>query len=271
MGTFLSLSSIVGKTKNEVVNSLTNYAKSAGGGLQQEDIINSDPVDYWNYCIIEEANGNTSVLYPDDFTEWDDSSKFISKELEATVFSFHIHDGDFWMYTLFHNGFIVDQFNPIPDYWDDNLSKEEIDSWKGNAQTIAKFIPSIKASDIDRYLVRWDLDDEQDSKAYPTDEFIQEDWQLIDFMNKLKLPYPVDEDENPKGQSFKFRTKGKVNEGKAERLEVPPFCTVCGGVIGKRQYSAEGKPATFIYLLGGWANGVGAYYKCKSCGAKYPF
>jgi hypothetical protein len=160
MGNFLALSSVIGKTKDEVIASLANYAKSVGGGLEREGIVGSDIINYWNSCIIEEANGNTSILYPDSFTEWDDSSKFISKELNATVFSFHIHDGDLWMYILFHNGLIVDQFNPIPDYWDDNLSQEEIDSWKGNAQTIVKFIPSIKSSDIDRYLVRWDLDDE---------------------------------------------------------------------------------------------------------------
>jgi predicted RNA-binding Zn-ribbon protein involved in translation (DUF1610 family) len=90
-------------------------------------------------------------------------------------------------------------------------------------------------------------------------------------MNKLKLPYPIDEDENPKGQAFKLWVEEIQDEEQAKKPEVPDKCTACGGLIGKRQYSAEGKPATFIYLLGGWANGVGAYYKCKSCGAKYPF
>ncbi|MBX2924363.1 MAG: hypothetical protein KF746_19330 [Chitinophagaceae bacterium] len=94
MGTFLAVSSVIGKTQSQVVSSLTNYAKSVNGGLQQEDNINSETP---NSCIIEELNSNTSVFYPDGYLEWDDSSKYISKELNTAVFSFHIHDGDLWM------------------------------------------------------------------------------------------------------------------------------------------------------------------------------
>jgi hypothetical protein len=203
MGTFLALSSVIRKTKNEVVNGLTNYAKSVGGGLQREENINSETP---NCCIVEEANGNTSVLYPDGYSEWDNSSEFLSRELNAKVFSFHIHDGDLWMYILYNRGQVIDQFNPIPDYWDDNISEEEIDSWKGDAQTITNTFPFIKTSDIDKYLVRWDLDEEEPSKAYSTDEFTKEDWQLVDFMAKLKLPYPLDDNGNPKGETYKFWT-----------------------------------------------------------------
>lgn len=195
MGTFLAISSVIGKTQSEVVNSLTNYAKSVNGGLQQENNINSDTP---NSCIIEELNGNTSIVYPDGYLEWDNSSGAISKDLNAPVFSFHIHDSDLWMYVLYNNGQVVDQFNPIPDYWGENLSDEEINSWKGNVQIIADLIPTIKTADIDRYLVRWNLDEEEPPKAYPTDEFTREDWQLVDFMTKLKLPYPIDDNGNYK-------------------------------------------------------------------------
>jgi hypothetical protein len=50
------------------------------------------------------------------------------------------------------------------------------------------------------------LEKEDIPKAYPTDEFAQEDWQLLDFMKKLKLPYPIDDDGNPKGQVYKLWT-----------------------------------------------------------------
>lgn len=203
MGHFLALSSIMGKTQNEVVNSLANYASSVNGGLQQENAINSDTA---NCCIVEEVNGNTSILYPDDYLEWDDSAEFISRELNATVFSFHIHDSDLWMYVLYNNGKIIDKFNPVPDYWEDNLTEEEINSWKGDVQVITQFIPYIKPDEIDKYLVRWDLEEEEPSKAYPIDEFVQGEWQLTDFMKKLKLPYPIDDDGNPKGQTYKLWT-----------------------------------------------------------------
>jgi len=204
MGTFLALTSVIGKTKNEVIDSLANYARSVNGGLVQENNID---IETPNCCIVEEENGNTSVFYPDEYLEWDKSSQFISQELNAGVFSFHIHDGDFWMYTFFDKGEEADRFIPIPDYWDENISEEEIKSWKGNARKIASYVPYIKAGDIEKYLVRWDLDDDDPQKAYPTDEFEREDWQLIDFMRKLRLPYPLDDDENPKGDTYRFWTE----------------------------------------------------------------
>jgi hypothetical protein len=226
MGNFLALTSVIGKTKNEVVTSLTNYANSVSGGLQQENNIDSDTD---NCCIIDEQNGNISIFYPNGYLEWDDSSAFISKELNATVFSFHIHDGDFWMYVLYNNGQGVDQFNPVPDYWDDNISNEEIASWKGNADIVVQHIKGIKKSDIDKYLVKWDLEKEDTEKAYTTDEFGQEDWQLIDFMSKLNLPYPLDDNGNPKGTTFKLWTKQlkletvKISNTKTETKSVKPW------------------------------------------------
>jgi hypothetical protein len=92
MGNFLAISSIIGRTKNDVITSLTNYANSVHGGLQPESNIDSETN---NCCIIDEENGNVSVFYPNGFVEWDESSAYISKELKTTVFSFHIHDGDF--------------------------------------------------------------------------------------------------------------------------------------------------------------------------------
>ncbi len=212
MGNFLALSAVIGKTKTEVADSLANYARSVSGGLQQEDSRSG----IQNCCIVEEANGNTSVLYPDDYLEWDDSSEFISRELHAPVFSFHIHDSDFWMYILYHDGEIKDRFNPIPDYWDDALSEKEMNRWKGNPQAIAKYISHINVNDIQKYLVRWDPDEEDPSKAYPADEFEREEWQLLDFMRKLKLPYPIDENGNPKGQTFQLWTKQLPLETQAQ-------------------------------------------------------
>ena len=203
MGMFLSLSGVIGKKHNEVVNSLTNYTKSVEGGLVPENLTTNDD----NCCLIEETHGNTTIFYPCDYPEWDKSSEFISKELKAPVFSCHIHDGDLWMYVFYYDGQIVDQFNPIPDYWDENISEEEVESWKGNASIIAKYISGLNQKDIENYLVRWDLDAEDNSKAYPNHEFENEDWQLSDFMKKVGLPYQIDENGNPKGQSYKLWTK----------------------------------------------------------------
>jgi len=203
MGTFLSLSGVIGKTQNEVVTSLTNYAKSVNGGLEPDNQLTANDD---NCCTIQEVNGNTTIFNPSAYLEWDKSSEFISKELKAPVFSFHIHDGDLWMYVLYYDGEIVDQFNPIPDYWE-KISKEEIENWKGNASIVAKFVSTVNIKDIEKYLVRWDLDAEEIGKSYPEDEYTKGDWQLLDFMKKIGLTYPFDDKGNPKGQVYKLWTK----------------------------------------------------------------
>lgn len=216
MGMFLSVTSIIGKSKEEAINSLAKYAETEGGGLVQEDL----SMENRNCCVMEQANGNTTILNPYDFLDWDESSEFISRDLKAPVFSFHIHDGDLWMYTLFVNGEIVDQFNPIPDYWSDELSEEEIESQKGDAVTVSKYVPAGKSSAIENYLIRWDLEAEEPGKAYPDDQFDQEDWQLLDFMRKLGLPYPLAEDGSPKAQTFKLWTKELPLKAQAQEINM---------------------------------------------------
>ncbi|MEO8148234.1 MAG: hypothetical protein ABI723_11375 [Bacteroidia bacterium] len=203
MGLFLSLSGIIGKSSGSVINSLANYAKSVNGGLQPAAIDN----EHENFCVVKEANGNSCILYPFHYTEWDNSSKFISRELQAPVFSCHIHDEDLWMFVVYNNGEVVSQFNPVPDYWDDNISQKEIDKWKGDANTVCKYVRNCKPADIEKYLKRWNLDDEPLEKAYKEDEFTLGDcWQLIDFLNKLGISYPLDNEGNPTGQVFKLWT-----------------------------------------------------------------
>lgn len=215
MGGFLAISGVIGKTKAEVIDSLTKYAIANGGGLEQADNIKSEQ----NRCVVDEANGNISVLYPQGYVEWDSSSEFISRDLNATVFSFHVHDGDLWMYVLYHGGEIVDQFNPIPDYWDDSLSEEELSSWNGNADVVAKYHSDIQAGNIEKYLVRWSIDGENETaKAYQTDQYGKEDWQLIDFMSKLKIPAPIDDNWNPKGQTYQFWTTQLMLESEPAQM-----------------------------------------------------
>lgn len=200
MGMFLALSGIIGKTEEEVAPALASYAASVGGGLLREDA----PERHDNFCVLGVADGNTTVLYPDHFPDWDDASTFLSKALKAPVFSLHIHDGDLWMYTLYADGKIVDRFNPVPDYWEE-VSARERKMWKGNARVVAQYIPGLKPEDIGRYLTTWDLDAEGE-KAYPDDAYGTEDWQLLDFMRRLKLPYPLTDEGRAKGTVYKLWT-----------------------------------------------------------------
>ena len=104
---------------------------------------------------------------------------------------------------MYVSGQITDRFCPIPDYWNENISQDEIESWAGNAEILAKYVPSLKIENIEKYLVRWDLDKEE-QKAYPDDEFTNCDWQLVDFLRKLNLPYPIDNEGHASGKIFKM-------------------------------------------------------------------
>ncbi len=84
MGMFLSMTSIVGKTKDEVANSLSNYAKTVGGGLEKENF----SIDNNNCCVIEEVNGNTTVFNPYAYLEH--ISKFSITHERSILFCFNI-------------------------------------------------------------------------------------------------------------------------------------------------------------------------------------
>ncbi len=212
MGLFITLSCIIGKSGSEVEESLTRYAEMNGGGLQLGYIDKADP----NLCTINYNGSNTTICYPYGFIEEDRSSEFISRELNAPVFVIHVHDGDLWMYLFYNNGILVDQFNPIPDYWDENLSEEEIDSWKGNADKLASQIPGLKAEKITNYLTRWDLE-KNGEKAYEDDLFKSEDWQFLDFMNKLDLPWSMDDNGEPIGNTYRLWTFDKPQPKQPEK------------------------------------------------------
>jgi len=199
MGLSLSLSGIINKSEKEVTIALRNYLERKSGGLELADIDNENK----NFSVIEEANGNTTIFYPAYFFKWDECASSLSEALNTPVFVLQIYDGDFWAYTLFYNGEVKDQFMPIPDYFDENVSDAEINSWKGNVQILIEYVPYLKKEDIEKYLIRWDLELEE-TKAYDDDEFTNCEWQLTDFMKKLRLPYPIDDEGKPKGNVYKF-------------------------------------------------------------------
>jgi hypothetical protein len=208
MGEFIAMSGVTGCTRTDVVRSLEEYASSKGGLMEQASP-QKEPFDH--LVISGGEDGRVTVLYPDNFLGWDEASSFLSVSLGAPVFSFHIHDGDLWMYALFVNGEAVDHFNPIPDYWSEEVSPEERSLWAGDAEVIADIWKGVDASSIEKYLVTWDLDEEGSSKAYNSDKFPYNDsWQLMDFMEKLGLSYPIDDKGEIHGDWYRFDVKVEV-------------------------------------------------------------
>jgi hypothetical protein len=199
MGMFLSMSGVVGASSADVLAALKAFA--AQKSLVCE-LAEGSPGES-GIGIISGGNDSCTVLYPEDFLDWDQASEHLSAALSKPVFSFHIHNGDLWMYVLFHEGQPVDRFNPVPAYWEEHLPQEELDLWRGNAELVSQLVPSVAAEAIAKYLITWDLEDMTTSKAYPEDEFpINDCWQVSDFMKKLGLDYPIADDGSVLGETF---------------------------------------------------------------------
>lgn len=216
MGLFLSMSGVIGKNAAEVTNALQEYININEGIIEEVQPVN----EAFDLCVVGENEKNTTIVYPNDFLEWEETSEYLSKALNTSVFSFHIHDGDFWMYNFYNCGESKDKFNPIPDYWED-LPEEEIEKWKGNPQIICKFVKDISFNDIENYYKFWGRDNVKNKKAYEEDEFsFCNDWQVVDFMDKLNIIYPFEQENGlPIGKTYKITLKDKFQEFKEKLYE----------------------------------------------------
>jgi hypothetical protein len=193
----------MGGSEDAVVDALRAYAADNEGSLEVAELTTEDE----GCLVISEGIGGVTVLYPGEFFDWESVSERLSQSLRKPVFSFHIHDSDLWMYSLYDKGKLVDQFNPVPDYWQE-LGEEERASWRGNAALVAARVPGLSPEEIARYLVQWGdevFQSAERTKAYASDRFCYgEDWQLLDFMNKLGLEFPVDDRGAPHGVTYRF-------------------------------------------------------------------
>ena len=195
------MSGIVGAKKEAIESALRSFVNARKGSFDRATRSTEEP----NTLVLLEDGSRCSVLYPWGFLEWDEASRYLSSQLGAPVFSFHIHDEDLWMFVLFDKGEQVAQFNPLPEYWDDSISYEERASWSGDAATIASHVPGVTADAIRPYLRHWDLDEEEPGKALPDDQFHFHDcWQMCDFLKRVGLAYPLDETGKVSGETYEF-------------------------------------------------------------------
>lgn len=210
MGLFLAISGIINADKTAVEAALREFVNTRGGSIQKAP----KSIEEVNTLVLLANNSNCSVLYPFSFFEWDEASRFLSEYLDVPVFSFHIHDEDLWMFVLFHKGQQAAQFNPLPEYWGDNISEAERASWSGNARDIALHVPGLTVDSISPYLRHWDLEDKKPGKAFPEDQFHFNDcWQMCDFMRKVGVKYPLDDAGAILGETYEFIVPEKMPEG----------------------------------------------------------
>ena len=196
------MSAAIGAGRDAVVDGLRSFAEARGGSIAQSARALDEP----NTLALSADGGNCVALYPWEFLEWEEASEHLSIHLNGPVFFFHIHDGDFWVLVLFDKGRRVTQFNPIPAYWDDNISAKERASWAGDADAIAACVPGISAEAIRPYFCEWHLPaHNREGRAFPDDQFEFNDCdQLRDFLRRIGVQYPLNENFDPLGETFEF-------------------------------------------------------------------
>ena len=139
MGLFLSASGLFGVSSADVESCLQAYQSKK---QRQFYAAAGTTTDAGILVMSETAGHKVFLLYPDGFLEWDELSGHLSQELQCPVFSFHIHDGDLWLYNFFVRGEQIGCFNPIPDYWGE-VSDEEVQNVKGDASVISAHWPDV--------------------------------------------------------------------------------------------------------------------------------
>ncbi len=214
MGLFLNLSGVIGASSDDVAKALAEFAAANSGDFALAEGTTDDQ----DIGVILQQGSNTSVFYPAGLEQWFELSQHLSYRLQKPVFSFHIHDEDFWMYYLFHKGEEVGHFNPVSEYWG-TLSPEEKILWSGDPQLISQLVPDVHPSSIEKYLVEWDVSKNVQEKAYPDDEYTFGDcWQMCDFMRKIGLSYPLGKDESPLGSTYRL-TIGQLKDSAPDPSE----------------------------------------------------
>jgi hypothetical protein len=118
MGLFLSMSAISRVGSGAVESCVHSYAEQHKGRCEPA----TPEARLSDLLILDESDQqNVTAQYPGAFLQWEEATAFLSRSLRTPAFAFHIHDDDLWMYGLYVEGKLVDQFNPLPAYWDDSI------------------------------------------------------------------------------------------------------------------------------------------------------
>lgn len=198
----LALSGIVGASWDEVKDSLRNFASLSTGSLEK-DFLSVEDDD--SLVAVENAFG-TTILYPPNFSGWQDSTEFLSGELNRVAFGFFSINDVSWGYSLYDDALPTDQFATNPGSF--MKSKKDWKIWKGVASEITDLIPTVREEQISKYLIWWNSKNTNPAerpKAYPTDKYCYGDrLQLLDFIHKIGFEFPLDAEHEPLGPIYRF-------------------------------------------------------------------
>lgn len=94
-------------------------------------------------AMVGPAMGGWVGLYDSKMENQDESMgeavvKELSRRLKSTAITFLVHDGDILSYRVAVNGKVVDQFNSIPDYFDEDVPDRVRAALRGNPGLLAQ-------------------------------------------------------------------------------------------------------------------------------------
>lgn len=144
--------------------------------------------------LYENPSGNYLTMPGQNMHDAKGIVRQLSRQLPVSCCLFSFGDDVVWGYDLFHGGRLVDSYSSRPNFFA-QVSEDEVLRLKGRPEVICAHWPYVSAEDISDYLTNKELlSKDADSKAYEGDKRNEWDaWQLCDFMRKLGLEYPVDE------------------------------------------------------------------------------
>ena len=190
------------------------------------------------------AGGSTVAFADTVLKDAEGIAKVLSARVPAPVILLSYADDVVWGYNLFESGEEVDRYSSRPNYWQE-LTEEEYARQAGDAARVASVWPDLSADAIAGYLTDKEKvpEDQTSQKAYPDDEHEAWDgWQLTDFMKKLGLSFPFDDEgglavEHLSSLSIATK-KGRASKRKEEALsrdfdKVREYCEKHGKDIAK--------------------------------------
>ncbi len=187
MGAFWQTALLPGQTPDKIKDCVTEIAAAHPEMGLEPDL-----------CFFHAYEGGTGVLFNDDTIGYDSLADALSRKADGAVLLLYIYDDDFWGYFFYENGRELDQFSPVPDYFDEQVKTPT--RYAGNPALIAEYF-GVSEEEIKNYFIPWRLTEEEkteghtamadsDQTAYPQDECCYGDcWQIADFMEKLGCPW----------------------------------------------------------------------------------
>lgn len=179
MGLFLQTLIVPDKEQQQVAQAVAAAARLHPG-------FELDP----SKCQYRQGEKGTQVLC--SCNGYDSLAREISQQVQGPAMLLYIYDEDFWGYYLYDAGQQVDQFCPMPDYFEE-VTPQQAEKMAGSSEVLSRYF-GVQPKAVERYLQTWtDELMEQGGKAYHKDEFDRCDcWQMADFMERLGFPYAFD-------------------------------------------------------------------------------